>query len=106
MRFMIDSQALTAGVLSVIKALPVRTSMQILEGVHLSAEDNVLRLKCSDLMLEKECRLPAVVEEAGKAIVPAKLFAEVVRRLPNEMAEIVVSGKSVEISCGRVQMSL
>lgn len=106
MRFMIDSQALTAGVLSVIKALPVRTSMQILEGVHLSAEDNVLRLKCSDLMLEKECRLPAVVEEAGKAIVPAKLFAEVVRRLPNETAEIVVSGKSVEISCGRVQMSL
>ncbi len=106
MRFLIDAQALTAGIQSVIKALPLRTSMQILEGVHVVAEGGVLRLMCSDLMLEKECRLPAAIEQEGRAIIPAKLFAEVVRRLPNETASIAVDGKSVDISCGRVQMSL
>ena len=98
MRFLIDAQALTAGIQSVIKALPLRTSMQILEGVHVVAEGGVLRLMCSDLMLEKECRLPAAIEQEGRAIIPAKLFAEVVRRLPNETASIAVDGKSVDIS--------
>ena len=70
MRFLIDAQALTAGIQSVIKALPLRTSMQILEGVHVVAEGGVLRLMCSDLMLEKECRLPAAIEQEGRAIHP------------------------------------
>lgn len=106
MRFLIDSKELTAGVLSVIKALPVRTTMQILEGIYIEATGTTVRLKCSDLMLEKECLLPAAVEEEGKAIVPAKLFSEVMRRLPDAMAEVQIESKSVNISCGRVQMSL
>ena len=37
MHFYIDSKELTEGVLSVIKALPVRTTMPILEGIYLEA---------------------------------------------------------------------
>ena len=106
MRFLIDSKELTAGVLSVIKAIPVRTTMQILEGIYIEATGTAVRLMCSDLMLEKECLLAATVEEEGRAIVPAKLFSEVMRRLPDAMAEVNIQDSAVDISCGRVQMSI
>ena len=94
MKFLIDSKELTAGVLSVIKAIPVRTTMQILEGIYIEAAGTTVKLKCSDLMLEKECLLPATIEEEGKAIVPAKLFSEVMRRLPDALAEVNIAGRA------------
>lgn len=106
MRFLMDSKEMTAGVLSVIKALPVRTTMPSLEGIFIDARKDGLHLKCSDLMLQKECILPATVEEEGQAIVPGKLFCEIVRKLPDAPAEFRVSGKQVDIFCGRVNTSI
>ncbi len=106
MRFYIDSKELNAGILSVIKALPVRSSMAVLEGIHVEALRDGVRLKCSDLMMQKECILPATVEEEGKAIVPGKLFSEMVRKLPEAIAEISLENKSVNISCGRAKSAI
>ena len=106
MKFYLDSKELTAGVLSVIKALPVRTTMPILEGIFMEASSDGLHLKCSDLMLQKECVLPATVEEEGKAIVPAKLFCEIVRKLPDHTATLNLNEKTMEIQCGRAMSSI
>ena len=106
MRFYIDSKELNAGILSVIKALPVRSSMAVLEGIHIESTRDGVRLKCSDLMMQKECILPATVEEEGKAIVPGKLFSEMVRKLPEAIAEISLENKSVNISCGRAKSAI
>ena len=106
MHFYMDSKELTEGVLSVIKALPVRTTMPILEGIYLEATKDGVKLKCSDLMLQKECILPATVEEEGFAVVPGKLFSEIVRKLPESIAEVTLTGKSLDISCGRAKSSL
>jgi len=106
MHFYIDSKELTEGVLSVIKALPVRTTMPILEGVYIEATKEGVKLKCSDLMLQKECLLPATIEEEGFAIVPGKLFSEIVRKLPESIADVTLNGKSLDISCGRAKSSL
>ena len=62
MRFNVNSNILKEGVLSVAKALPVRSTMPVLEGVQLVANENGLLLRCSDLTLQKECLLPAIVE--------------------------------------------
>jgi len=106
MHFFIDSKELTEGVLSVIKALPVRTTMPILEGIYLEATQDGVKLKCSDLMLQKECIIPATVEEQGYAVIPGKLFSEIVRKLPESIAEITLNGKSIDINCGRAKSSL
>ena len=106
MKFYLDAKDLTAGVLSVIKALPLRATMPILDGVFIEATQDGVHLKCSDLMLQKECILPATVEEEGKAIVPAKLFCEIVRKLPDSTAEINLNAKTVEINCGRAKSSI
>lgn len=106
MRFLIDSKELISGVLSVIKALPARTTMPLLEGVSIEAKENCVKLKCSDLMLQKESILPATVEEEGAAIVPGKLFCEIVRKLPEGVTEIRLNAKTLEIVCGRAKSAL
>ena len=82
MKFRVDSKEMTAALLSVIKAMPLRTTMPSLEGIFLDARADGLHLKCSDLMLQKECIVAAVVEEEGQAIMPGKLLTEIVRKLP------------------------
>jgi len=62
MKFTMLTEDLCAGVLSVIKALPLRSAMPVLEGVMIEATQNGLHLTCSDLMFQKECELPATVE--------------------------------------------
>ena len=106
MHFYVDAKELSSGVLSVIKALPVRTTMPILEGIFVEATKEGVRLKCSDLMLQKECLIPATVEEEGRVIIPGKLFSEVVRKLPDAICDIRQNAKSVDLSCGRAKSSL
>ncbi|MDO4573093.1 MAG: DNA polymerase III subunit beta [Clostridia bacterium] len=106
MKMYIDSKELASGVLSVTKALPVRSAMPVLEGVFLLASSEGLRMKCSDLMLQKECLLPATVELEGRCIVPGKLFSEIVRKLPEGAAEITLNNKTLDIRCGRASSSL
>lgn len=106
MKFQVDAREMTAGLLSVIKALPVRTAMPSLEGIFIDAKADGVHLKCSDLMLQKECILTAEVEEEGQTIVPGKLFCEIVRKLPDGQARFDVSGKQINISCGRVNTSM
>lgn len=106
MRFFMDAKELSGAVTSVIKALPTRTTMPILEGIYVEATEGGVKFECSDLMLQKECIVPAAVEEEGKAIVPAKLFCEMVRKLPDANAEVSLNAKSLEINCGRAHSSI
>jgi len=106
MKFRVDAREMTAGLLSVIKALPVRTAMPSLEGIFIDAKEDGVHLKCSDLMLQKECILTGEVEEVGKTIVPGKLFTEIVRKLPDGEATFDISGKQIGIRCGRVSTSV
>ena len=45
MKFRVDSKEMTAALLSVIKAMPLRTTMQSLEGIFLDARADGLHLK-------------------------------------------------------------
>ena len=106
MIFHVNSKELTAGVLSVVKALPVRTTLACLEGIFFNAQKDGLHLKCSDLMLQKECIIPSFVEEEGSAIVPGKIIAEFVRKLPEGDVTFSITGKEINIICGRVNTVL
>ena len=106
MKLTIDSKDLAAGVMSVAKALPARASMPILEGIYLQATSDGLRLKCTDMMLQKECTVAADVEDDGVAVVPGKLFAEIVRKMPDGEATLTLNGDTLEIVCGRAKSSI
>lgn len=106
MKFTMQTEDLCAGVLSVIKALPVRSTMPVLEGVLIEATGEGLRLTCSDLMFQKECFLPATVEEEGKCVLKGKFLAEILRKLPNEPLYAEQEGMILKIRSGRVRQRL
>ena len=95
MRFCVDSNVLKEGVLSVAKALPIRSSMPVLDGVQLLADEQGVLLRCSDLTLQKECRLPATVEEEGECVIKGRIFSDIVRKLPDGNAFFSVDGQTL-----------
>ena len=101
MRFCVDSKNLLDGVLSVTKALPVRSSMPVLEGIHLVVNEEGVLMRCSDLTLQKEYRLPATVEDEGECVIRGRIFSDIVRKLPAENAFFSMDGQTLTIRCGR-----
>ncbi|MCS7176153.1 MAG: DNA polymerase III subunit beta [Candidatus Kapabacteria bacterium] len=92
----------------VTPAIPSRTTLPALECVHLHAEDNTLALTATNLDLRISARCPATVPEAGKALVPARLFWDIVRSLEKEEeVSLRTEGTTVvlETSYGRYSLS-
>ena len=101
MRFAMESQTLNEAIVSVIKALPVRAAMPVLDGIYICADANGVRMKCSDLMLQKECVGPAAVDEPGECVVKGKIFCEIARKLPSENVFASLDGNTLTLRCGR-----
>ncbi|MCL2695668.1 MAG: DNA polymerase III subunit beta [Clostridiales bacterium] len=106
MKLYLDVKELNAGIQSVIKAMPVRTVMPVLDGIYVEATAGGIRLRCSDLMMQKECFLPATVEEEGACVIPGKLFSEYVRKLPDAIVQLSLDGAVLTIQCGKTQNQL
>ena len=103
MKFSVDANELQNGVFSVIKALPLRSAMPVLDGILMEATKKGLHLACSDLMFQKECLLEASIEEDGACVVKGKFFAEVMRKLPEGRVEFSLEGQVLHIKCGRIK---
>ena len=90
MQFTMNAQDLLDGLNTVTRALAARPSKQILEGVLIEADDQKVVLTCSDSSLSIETTLTAEVAEAGRTVLPGRLFTELVRKLPGGSVTIKV----------------
>lgn len=101
MNFCVDSQSLKDSINSVTKAQPVRTSMPVLDGILIRADAKGVHVLCSDLMMQKECLLPATVSEEGECVVSSKRFVDYVKRIPDDNAFFSLNGKTLTLRCGK-----
>lgn len=100
MQFTMNAQDLLDGLNTVTRALSARPAKQILEGVLLDADEDGITLTCSDGSLTIESVLTADVKEIGRAVLPGKLFTELVRKLPGGDVTIRVNeNHSASIRC-------
>ncbi len=106
MKFTMQTEDLSMGVLSVVKALPVRSTMPVLDGVLIEATQDGVHLTCSDLMFQKECFLPASVEEEGRCVLKGKFLSEILRKLPLGRLEAEQEGNLLHIRSGRAKQRL
>ena len=86
MRFICDTNELNTALSIVSRALAVRSTKPILEGILFESCDEGLRLTCTDLALGIETLLPATFSEEGRAVLPGKLLCEIIRKLPRSTA--------------------
>jgi DNA polymerase-3 subunit beta len=66
----------------VSRGVSARSTIQLLGGILLEAEDDSVRLSATDMELSIQTSSPAEVEEGGRVVVPARIFNDVVRSLP------------------------
>lgn len=91
MRINLEKSQLMGAIATVSKAISSKSTLPILEGIYLEAQDNLVTFTCSDLSLSIQTKVPATVEDEGRAVLPGRIFGEVVRRLPEGNVDLTVS---------------
>lgn len=107
MKLIVSKGNLLRGVNIVSKAVPTRTTMAILECILIDASTNEIKLMANDMELGIETRIEGVVEERGVIALDAKIFSEIVRKLPDSdvTIETDASFKTI-ISCEKSKFNI
>ena len=107
MIFSMNAQDLLEGLNTVTRALSARPSKQILEGVLISAEDNRVQMTCSDGSLVIEYTNAAAIQEEGQAVLPGRLFTELIRKMPAGTVSIsITDNRTATIRCMKNRSNL
>ncbi len=106
MRFIVERDALAEAVAWVARSLPSRPVLPILSGLLLEASSDGLTLSCFDYEVSARILLDAEVAEAGTALVPGRLLAEITRSLPPLLVEVEDEKDDVTVTCGPASFTL
>jgi len=104
-----DKQQLQDALGLAIRAVSPRTTMPILECVLLNAQEGVgLTLSASNLEINIDTSpIPADISVPGLIALDAKLFSEIIRKMPGEVVSIAVDDKnSVQVKSGRSRLMI
>lgn len=88
MKLSFEKSNLLNGINIVMKAVPSRTTMPILECILVDASDEEIKLTANDMELGIETKVNGSILESGKIAIDAKLFSEIVRKLPDSLVVI------------------
>lgn len=94
MKFRCDGLELSEAISTVSKAISSKTTSQILEGIKMVCENDLLILTATDLEMSVEKRIRAEVDSRGETVVPGRLFGEYIKKLTNEQIECELNEKN------------
>src|SRR5215217_7039183 len=81
MRAVCNTDVLGRKLALVSRGVSARSTIQLLGGILLEAQENSVRLSATDMELSIQTSSSAEVEETGRVVVPARIFNDVVRSL-------------------------
>lgn len=91
MKLQFQKSALLNGISIVSKAIPAKTTMSILECILIDADADQIKLTGNDMELGIETRVEGAILERGKIALDAKLFYEIIRKLPDGEAPVIIT---------------
>lgn len=102
MKMICNRALLSEAVVGVSKAVTSRSAIPVLEGIHCKADGFQVTLTGYDLELGITTSIEANVLEPGEVVLPAKLFADMVRRLSSDEIELTCDEKNATIIRGGI----
>lgn len=100
MKFICEKQKLQESISIANKAITGKTTMPILEGIYITAKKDGLTLIGSDMDVSIETKVEANVQEEGMIVIDAKIFGEIIRKLPNSEVTIeTLENEIMQITC-------
>ena len=91
----------------VMKAVPAKTTMPILECILIDASTNDIKFTSNDMELGIETRVQGMVLEKGIIALDAKIFSEIVRKLPDSDVTIETDERlNTTITCEKAKFNI
>lgn len=106
MKFQVNRDVFSEAVSFAVKLLPQRTTLPILSGVLIQANDDGLVLSSFDYEVSSQTEIQADVEETGTVLVSGRLLAEIAGRLPNAPVRVSTEDSRISVSCGSASFTL
>ena len=107
MKLVFTKSNLNKAVGIVMKAVPTRTTMNILECILIDATTNEIKFTGNDMELGIETIVEGEIIEKGKIAIDAKLFSEIVRKLPdNDITLTTDSNNNALITCEKSKFDI
>jgi len=100
MEFSIRQKDLSSVIQDVQRAVASHTTMPVLSGIKITAENGIITLTATDLEIGIESKAEGKITQEGSLVLPAQHFGNIVRELPAEEIHIVAQTSStVNLNC-------
>lgn len=90
----------------VLKAVSSKTTMPILTCILIEAANEEIKMTGNDLELAIETKVSGIISEEGSIAVDAKLFSDIIRKLPEGNITIAQVGEVINISCEKSNFNI
>ncbi|MFI3115954.1 MAG: DNA polymerase III subunit beta [Clostridia bacterium] len=102
MKFSCEKFILQNAVNSAIKAVSTKTTMNVLECLHITATEEIITISGFDLNMAIKTTFEANIFNQGSCLINAKLLLDILRKLPDDEITITVNDDlKAKIVCGK-----
>lgn len=106
MKFHCDKNKLADGLNTALKAVSSRSTLPILQSFLLKSQKGELKCIGNDLEMGIEVTIPASIEEEGMIAVNARMFFEIIRKMPDGEITISSEGSTVKIASAHSEFNI
>lgn len=107
MKLICSKSNLLKSVNIVLKAIPGKTTMPILECILIDASANTIKFTANDMELGIETTVEGMILEKGIVAIDAKIFSDIIRKLPDNDVAIETDEKRITtITCEKAKFSI
>ncbi len=107
MKITCEKNSLLKSINIVVKAVSTKTTMPILECILIDASTDEIKFTANDMELGIETKVEGTVQENGIIALEARLFSEIIRKLPD--SEVTISSDSnfnTLITCEKAKFNI
>ena len=90
----------------VMKAVSNKTTMPILESILIEAENDLIKMTGNDMEMGIETIVYGTINVTGAVLVEAKMFFEVIRKMPSDIITIETSENNIIITSDKSEIKL
>jgi DNA polymerase-3 subunit beta len=99
MKVIIEKGQLQQSLTMVSKGMSSRSTLPILSGIHIETQGGSLIFRTTDLEVSIQHSVPALIEQEGSSVVPGKLFADIIKSLPEAAVTLTQTNDELTVSC-------
>ncbi|MCI8989570.1 MAG: DNA polymerase III subunit beta [Lawsonibacter sp.] len=99
MKFSCEKALLSSAISTTSRAVAAKSSIPAMEGILIEAGET-LRLTGYNLETGIQASVPAEVTEPGSLVLSARLFGEIIRKMPDDVVVVTSQNYTVNITCG------